>query len=143
MVEQPIIVKKRLKDEAVHHGGSWKVAFADFMTAMMAFFLVMWIIGLDESTRSAIAGYFQDPTAFFKKQAASRMENLVKGMPPRLEKGHASAAASKDGDVERKQMEELGEKIKQAVANDDQLSQLKKYISIDVTDEGLRLEFVE
>ncbi len=142
MAEQPIIIKRIKKQEAVHHSGSWKVAFADFMTAMMAFFLVMWIIGLDESTRSAIAGYFQDPTAFFKKQAASRMEVLVKGMPPRIDKT-VNAAASKDADAERKQMEQLSEKIKDAVSNDANLSQLKKFINIDVTDEGLRLEFVE
>jgi chemotaxis protein MotB len=61
---RPIIIKRKKAGHAAHHGGAWKVAFADFMTAMMAFFLVMWIIGLSESTRKAIAGYFKQPGIF-------------------------------------------------------------------------------
>ena len=59
------IVKKKVSHGG-HHGGSWKVAYADFVTAMMAFFLVMWIIGLDKPTRLAIAAYFKDPVGFMK-----------------------------------------------------------------------------
>jgi chemotaxis protein MotB len=65
MAKQRVIIKK--KKVAAHggsHGGAWKVAYADFVTAMMAFFLVMWILGLSESTRKDIAGYFRDPGIF-------------------------------------------------------------------------------
>ncbi len=63
--EEPIIIRKRRRGEhAGHHGGAWKVAYADFVTAMMAFFLVMWIMQLSESARKAIASYFNEPGAF-------------------------------------------------------------------------------
>src|SRR5262245_14848463 len=61
---RPIIKKKKVAGHGGHHGGAWKVAYADFVTAMMAFFLVMWILGLSESTRHAIAGYFRQPGIF-------------------------------------------------------------------------------
>jgi chemotaxis protein MotB len=63
--EEPVIIKKVKKGgHGGHHGGAWKVAYADFVTAMMAFFLVMWIMGLSESTKKDIASYFEDPGAF-------------------------------------------------------------------------------
>lgn len=63
--EQPIIVKKKKRsDHHGHHGGAWKVAYADFVTAMMAFFLVMWILGLSPDNRQRIASFFRDPGLF-------------------------------------------------------------------------------
>ncbi|MCC7324191.1 MAG: hypothetical protein IT358_10200, partial [Gemmatimonadaceae bacterium] len=56
-----VIVKKIKKGGHGHHGGSWKVAYADFVTAMMAFFMVMWILGMDDQTKKAIEGYFSSP----------------------------------------------------------------------------------
>src|SRR5437773_2012228 len=64
---QPIIIiKKRKKGHGGHHGGAWKVAYADFVTAMMAFFLVMWILNLDDKAKASIQGYFRDPAGFVK-----------------------------------------------------------------------------
>src|SRR3954469_6175507 len=58
----PIIIRKKIFNAGHgHHGGAWKVAYADFVTAMMAFFLVMWLMGADEATKASIAGYFKDP----------------------------------------------------------------------------------
>lgn len=63
--EEPVIIKKIKKGgHGGHHGGAWKVAYADFVTAMMAFFLVMWIMGLSQSSKKDIASYFEDPGAF-------------------------------------------------------------------------------
>ena len=59
--EQPIIIVRRKKAGHGHHGGAWKVAYADFVTAMMAFFLVMWLASQDSRIRDAVAGYFQEP----------------------------------------------------------------------------------
>lgn len=143
MSDQPIIVKKIKKSAPAHHGGSWKVAFADFMTAMMAFFLVMWIIGLNQDTRSAIAGYFQDPYSFFKKQNANKMEALLNKTPPKLSESTVSSNPSKVKDAERQQLEKIQNDIKQAVAGNPDLSSLKDFIKTEVTDEGLRLEFIE
>ena len=60
------VVKKVKGGHGGGHGGSWKVAYADFVTAMMAFFLVMWIIGLDQNVKQAVAAYFKDPVGFNK-----------------------------------------------------------------------------
>ncbi|MFN5202555.1 MAG: flagellar motor protein MotB, partial [Gemmatimonas sp.] len=61
-----IIVKKKVAGGGGHHGGSWKVAYADFVTAMMAFFMVMWILGMDEKTKQAVEGYFSNPVGYKK-----------------------------------------------------------------------------
>jgi chemotaxis protein MotB len=61
-----VIVKKVIKGGGGHHGGSWKVAYADFVTAMMAFFMVMWILGMDDQTKKAIEGYFSSPVGYKK-----------------------------------------------------------------------------
>ena len=68
---RPIIVIRKKKVVAGgHHGGSWKVAYADFVTAMMAFFLVMWIIGMDDQTKQAIEGYFSNPVGYKRGYSA-------------------------------------------------------------------------
>jgi chemotaxis protein MotB len=61
MAKAPIIVIKRVKGHAGHHGGAWKVAYADFVTAMMALFIVLWLLNTSEHTKKVIAGYFNDP----------------------------------------------------------------------------------
>lgn len=68
--DSDIRVIKKKKQHAGHHGGAWKVAYADFVTAMMAFFLVMWVTGMSEDVKSAIAGYFKDPEGFMKQVKA-------------------------------------------------------------------------
>ena len=65
--DQPPIIIKRVVVAAGHHGGAWKVAFADFVTAMMALFMVMWLMAAKDETREAIAGYFNDPKGFGEK----------------------------------------------------------------------------
>ncbi len=57
-----IIVVKKKRGHGGHHGGAWKVAYADFVTAMMALFIVLWLLASDEKVRKAVGGYFQDPT---------------------------------------------------------------------------------
>jgi flagellar motor protein MotB len=61
---QPVIVVKKKNGHGAHHGGAWKVAYADFVTAMMAFFLVMWLVNQSKPVKAAIGGYFRDPAAF-------------------------------------------------------------------------------
>ena len=61
--KQPIVIKKIIKGGGGHHGGSWKVAYADFVTAMMAFFLLLWLLGItDEKQREGIADWFKNPS---------------------------------------------------------------------------------
>ncbi len=79
--KRPIIIKRVKKAGHAHHGGSWKVAYADFVTAMMAFFMVMWILGMDESTKKAVEGYFSNP-AGFKKGYGSGSSPIANGNTP-------------------------------------------------------------
>src|ERR671933_2717917 len=68
MADQPVIkIVRKKAGHGGHHGGSWKVAYADFVTAMMAFFLVMWILGLDQPNKSMIQDYFNDPAKFMRE----------------------------------------------------------------------------
>lgn len=69
--QQIIIVKKKGGGHGGAHGGAWKVAFADFMTAMMAFFLVMWLMGSDEEIRASVSHYFNNPTSVWRKDVSS------------------------------------------------------------------------
>ena len=80
-LKQVIIVRRKKKGGHGHHGGAWKVAYADFVTAMMAFFMVMWILGMDESTRKAVEGYFSNP-AGFKKGYGSGNSPISSGNTP-------------------------------------------------------------
>ena len=61
---QPVIIVRKKGGHAGHHGGAWKVAYADFVTAMMAFFLVMWLVGQSKSVKAGVGGYFRDPVGF-------------------------------------------------------------------------------
>ncbi len=70
--KQPIIIKRKKAGHGGAHGGAWKVAFADFMTAMMAFFLVMWLMGSDEETKASIANYFNNPTSALRIDLSSQ-----------------------------------------------------------------------
>src|SRR5678810_1430860 len=78
----PIIVIKKKVNHGGHHGGAWKVAYADFVTAMMAFFLVMWIVGQSNPMKAGVAGYFRDPGVFDRGTggAAGIMPGAPKGI---------------------------------------------------------------
>jgi flagellar motor protein MotB len=71
--KQPIIIRKKKAGHAGAHGGAWKVALADFMTAMMCFFLVMWLMGSDEETKAAVADYFNNPTSALRIDLSNSM----------------------------------------------------------------------
>jgi chemotaxis protein MotB len=120
----PIIIKKK-KGHAGHHGGAWKVAYADFVTAMMALFIVLWLMNTSKQVQEAIGGYFKDPTGTSKlvgtnMQGSGESFTLKKDDMPKLK-------------------EELQKAIKR-VANFDKLS---KQIEMTVTAEGLRIELLE
>ena len=76
-----IIVKKKSRKKGGHHGGSWKVAYADFVTAMMAFFLVMWIVGMDSDVKDLVEGYFNNPIGF-RRAYGSGMSPMSQGSTP-------------------------------------------------------------
>jgi len=145
--EQPIRVVKKVHGEHAHHGGAWKVAFADFMTAMMAFFLVMWILGLSESTRKAIAGYFNDPTGFAMGYENGKNPFATTSFPQGGQKQqNAMTLRSVDGATlrkERRKMESVKKEIDMMLAKLKLKSSLARQVEVRVTEEGLRIELVD
>lgn len=146
------IVKKKGGGHG-HHGGAWKVAYADFVTAMMAFFMVMWLIGLDAKTRAAIAAYFRDPVGFMqavraKSEAVFTINDAVppggKNTPnmPRAAKD-GKTILKKDRKTEKQELEEFKKYVETALSNIPELSRLKEYVKIEFVKEGLRIELLE
>jgi chemotaxis protein MotB len=76
-----VVVRKKKVVAGGHHGGSWKVAYADFVTAMMAFFMVMWILGMDENVKQAVEGYFSNPVGY-KKGFGAGASPIASGASP-------------------------------------------------------------
>lgn len=143
MADTPIIIKKKKGHGGHgHHGGSWKVAYADFVTAMMAFFMVMWIMGLSDESKAQIQGYFNDPLGFVKNQPKLKM-NISPPGTPNTGKGPGSGHGNEPSMGEEKELTKLKEDITQKIKADGDLSKLLDYVEIQVTNEGLRIELVE
>jgi chemotaxis protein MotB len=123
---QPIIIIKKKSGHGGHHGGAWKVAYADFVTAMMALFIVLWLMGSSEKVKKAVAGYFNDP-----KGTANLLGTTMSG------NGVAVTATKSDA------MQKLKEKLEQEIQARKELVKLSKQIEITVTPEGLRIELIE
>ena len=131
-----IIVKKKSHGKHGHHGGAWTVAYADFVTAMMAFFLVMWIVGQSAEVKSGIAGYFQEPTAFAEGG---------RGVLPGAESGMSGGGAPLQPSTQQATaaLEEAAKELRRTLASLPDFEELKKQVDITVTDEGLRIELRE
>lgn len=142
MADTPIIIKKKKSHGGhAHHGGSWKVAYADFVTAMMAFFMVMWIMGLSDDTRAQIQGYFNDPLGFIKNQPKLKLNISPPGSPATRGAGSGEGNDSNKGD--EAQLKEIKKEIEEVSQKDSNLDALLKHVDMTVTPEGLRIEFVE
>ncbi|UCC45661.1 MAG: OmpA family protein [Candidatus Zixiibacteriota bacterium] len=141
--EQPIVVRKIKKGGHGGHDGSWKVAFADFMTAMMAFFLVMWMVGQKDEVKEAVAGYFRDPGKFQQQGKSGVLKGAdtpVKapdtnpaGTP--IKKKNESAPTGE----EKKQLNLTAKNILEELSKQQAFKRLKKNIKIHMTSEGLRI----
>jgi chemotaxis protein MotB len=123
---QPIIVIKKKVGHGGHHGGAWKVAYADFVTAMMALFIVLWLMGSSDKVKKAVAGYFNDP-----KGTANLLGTTMAG--------DGIAVTTRPDDTMRFLKERLEDEIKQKK----ELEKLSKQIEITITAEGLRVELLE
>ena len=145
MSEAPIIVKKKKSHGHAHHGGSWKVAYADFVTAMMAFFMVMWIMGLSDDVKIQIQGYFNDPLGFMKNQPRSKSSIAMKSFPNTRpgQSQKSSLNTAKHEEEEHIKAGQIKEKIKEALQKSGDLKELLKNIDITITPEGLRIELLE
>jgi chemotaxis protein MotB len=123
--QRPIIVIKKKGGHGGHHGGAWKVAYADFVTAMMALFIVLWLLNSSKQVQDAVGGYFKDPTGTSKKVGSDMVgqgENFV---------------LSKDN------MAALKEQLQKAIREVPNFDKLRNHIDMTVTNEGLRIELLE
>jgi chemotaxis protein MotB len=136
MAEPPIIIKKvKKKGGHGHHGGAWKLAYADFVTAMMAFFLLMWLLGsTDEVTKRGISEYFQDP------YEASRVD---KGKVPTLDEIDPTQMDKQAEQEDKMHLEALKIKIEKMIKESEKLSEFKDQIQLTTTPEGLRVQIVD
>lgn len=153
MEEQPIIIKRVKKVVGGHHGGSWKVAFADFATAMMAFFLVLWLTtNTTPEQREAIEGYFKDPVGFTEGGSANPVD--LEGSASVVEAAREDVASEEikleeerieelAQTLEQRQMQELFQDLQEQIERSETLQEFKDQLLIDITDEGLRIQIVD
>jgi chemotaxis protein MotB len=134
-----IIVRKKAHGHGGHHGGAWKVAYADFVTAMMAFFMVMWIIGMDQNVRNSIEGYFSNPVGYKKGYNAGRSP-LSSGSSPAVVQTTPVSLLSRQ--EEEKDLEKKGTEIKDKL-KEAGLTAIGDRIEIIKTSDGLRIELAE
>jgi chemotaxis protein MotB len=138
--KRPIIIKKKVAGHAGHHGGAWKVAYADFVTAMMAFFMVMWIMGMDPQAKDLIQGYFQNPVGF--KQGFGAGQNpLSQGNAIQHEGLRAAMMALRD--AQRTSFSQMAERLRLRLTEDNVLHDIAGNFEITVTNEGLRIELID
>jgi outer membrane protein OmpA-like peptidoglycan-associated protein len=125
MPTPPIIIKKK-GGHGGHHGGAWKVAYADFVTAMMALFIVLWLMNSSQKIQVAVSGYFKDPNGTATKTGSS-----MTGSGPNLPL------------KKKEDMAQLKEQLQKSIQSMNDLDKLNKNIEITVTAEGLRIELLE
>lgn len=168
---RPIIVKKIKKGGHGHHGGAWKIAYADFVTAMMAFFLLMWLLGsTTKATLKGISEYFSTPlkVALLGGEGAGDATSIIKGGGEDLTRSTGQVKAGADQDetqlspdrtweptnseniseqelekAELNQLAEMKEKLEQIFDNNPKIEPYRDQLKIDMTPEGLRIQILD
>lgn len=141
--KRPIIIVKKKITHAGHHGGAWKVAFADFVTALMAFFLVMWLVNQSVVVKEAISGYFQDPSGFMEKLKKGG-SNIMEGGQTTIKMFKYDKDDLKDRLQRQKQvLSDAGAKLKKAIEEMPNVGDMKNYIEFEVTPEGLMIQLID
>lgn len=139
-----IIKKKKVVGHGGHHGGSWKVAYADFVTAMMAFFMVLWIMGLSDETKSSIQGYFNDPAGFMKnpphtRQVISMSSESIAHPNKNQATGNGVSQYNGVNDNEEGEMKAVSQGIREKLYNIPDMD----HVVVSMTSEGIQIEFLE
>jgi chemotaxis protein MotB len=140
---RPIIIKKKRKKHAEHHGGSWKVAYADFVTAMMAFFLLMWLLAMaSPEKRAAVSLYFRNFDVFNIGKSLSG-QSFMSGSKQTIDNGDGMGKTHKQAKakVQPLSSEDLSKRLKNAV--DEQLRSIRNQVLVDITGEGVRIQIVD
>ncbi len=160
--QRPIIVRRVKKHGHGHHGGAWKIAYADFVTAMMAFFLLMWLLGsTTKATLEGIAEYFKNPVKVSMSggSGAGDALSVIQGggtdltlrtgqtqksdLPAKKKTIDTEAAKAEERRREREALEALKARLEQKIESHGILKQFKKQLLIDITAEGLRIQIVD
>ena len=140
--ENNIIVVKKINKHGGHHGGAWKVAYADFVTAMMALFIVLWILGQDEKVIQNVAGYFKDPVGFTEKMKAI---SVIDGSAIQLPTDNNLSAIDKIKERE-KEIEKLNA-MKDSIISDlsanGEFENLIDQVKMEIVNEGLKIEMMQ
>jgi chemotaxis protein MotB len=134
-----IIIKKIKKGHGGHHGGAWKVAYADFVTAMMAFFMVMWILGMDQNLRNSVEGYFSNPVGFKKGYTAGKSPLSSGNSPGQVQQTPLRLISRK---IEEQAFGATSGRIKSRL-KESGLGSIADNIEIIQTQSGLRIELSE
>jgi chemotaxis protein MotB len=121
----PIIIIKKKGGHGGHHGGAWKVAYADFVTAMMALFIVLWLLNSSVKVQKAVGGYFRDPSGTASKT------------------GSNVAGTGEDLTITKQNMQSLKDKLEQEIKKTPEFQKLKDHVEMTITNEGLRIELLE
>ncbi|MFG6665514.1 flagellar motor protein MotB [Halomonas sp. HNIBRBA4712] len=148
--KRPIVIRRK-KVVHAHHGGAWKIALADFMTALMALFLVLWILSVSsEEQRQGVADYFSAPlvTAITGGDRSGSTRVIPGGGPdPTHTDGERARIDTRQhtrpSSQERRFFEELQERIERAIEQDPELRQLRSQMRFDLTREGLRIQLLD
>ncbi|MDH5600276.1 MAG: flagellar motor protein MotB [Gammaproteobacteria bacterium] len=158
--KQPIVIKKIVKGGG-HHGGAWKVAYADFVTAMMAFFLLLWLLGVtDEAMRGGISEMFRAPSPLIGPGGASTSmiklggtRDIPRGDGEKLNEQTKANEEVKPEIIEvidteaiakeKKTLDQLMEKLKETIEQSDMLKDFKDQLLLEVTPEGLRIQIID
>ena len=160
--QRPIVIKRVKKAAHGHHGGAWKIAYADFVTAMMAFFLLMWLLGSTaQGDLKGISEYFQTPlkVALMGGSGSGDSSSLIKGggqdltrTEGQVKKGeireekkiiNLKAAEAELAQKERAKLKEIKDRIERAIDGSAALKQFRNQMLLDMTTEGLRIQIVD
>ncbi len=153
--QRPIVIKRIKKVSGGAHGGAWKIAYADFVTAMMAFFLLMWLLGSStKATLQGISEHFRTPlkVAMMGGEGAGDATSLIKGggedltrRTGQVKRGEIDVDASR-AELERQEaarLLDLKAKLEKAIESNPKMAQFKKQLKLDITSEGLRIQIID
>lgn len=159
LAQRPIVIKRIKKVAGGHHGGAWKIAYADFVTAMMAFFLLMWLLSsASQSTLHGISEYFKTPlkVAMSGGSGSGERENIIKGGGTDFSRSEGQVQKGSNRDkiiekekrmarerIERIKLEGLKKKIEEAIEANPALKQYENQLLLDITNDGLRIQIVD
>jgi chemotaxis protein MotB len=139
--DAPIILRPRKVVAHGHHGGAWKVAFADFMTAMFALFLVLWLVNQSTEVRDAVANYFRDPIGF--ERGGIRQLGVASAGPGAAYSGRPVVVSTPAGAHGQERMAQTADAIRRRLRAQPSLAKLGAGISVELTPEGLRIGLTE